>query len=203
MSKLETNTIDNISGSSTLTIGDSNASTISIPKNITLGASGTTITVPSGATITNNGTQSGFGGTNTPAFSVRLNSAQNIANSTFVKIAFDGELFDTDSAFASNKFTVPSGEDGNYFFNYGIQYLAYNANRGISSFRKNGTEIQTSEISPLTSSTNPTITGALSLNLSAGDYVEVFVYQNSGSAQDIRGSSSELFTYFGGYKIIT
>jgi len=203
MSKLETNTIDNISGSSTLTVGDSNTSTISIPKNITLGASGTTITVPSGATITNNGTQTGFGGTNTPAFSVRLNSAQNIANSTFVKIAFDGELFDTDSAFASNKFTVPSGEDGNYFFNYGIQYLAYNANRGISSFRKNGTEIQTSEISPLTSSTNPTITGALSLNLSAGDYVEVFVYQNSGSAQDIRGSSSELFTYFGGYKIIT
>jgi|11_taG_2_1085331.scaffolds.fasta_scaffold86447_2 hypothetical protein len=168
-----------------------------------IGSSGDTITIPSGATITNNGTQTGFGGTNTPAFSVRLNSAQNIANSTFVKIAFDAELFDTDSAFASNKFTVPSGEGGNYFFNYGIQYLAYNANRGISSFRKNGTEIQTSEISPLTSSTNPTITGALSLNLSAGDYVEVFVYQNSGSAQDIRGSSSELFTYFGGYKIIT
>jgi len=141
-------------------------------------------------------------GANTPAFSARLNSAQNIANNTFVKIAFNGELFDTDSAFASNKFTVPSGEGGNYFFNYGIQYLAYAANRGISSFRKNGTEIQTSEISPLTSSTNPTITGALSLNLSAGDYVEVFVYQNSGSAQDIRGSSSELFTYFGGYKLI-
>jgi len=62
MSKLETNTIDNVSGSTTLTIGDSNASTISIPKNITLGASGTTITVPAGATITNNGTQTGFGG---------------------------------------------------------------------------------------------------------------------------------------------
>jgi len=196
MSKLETNTIDTVSGTSTLQVGSTNTSTI------TLGVSGDTINVPSGVTIANSGTATGFGGDNTPAFSVRLNSAQNIANSTFVKIAFDAELFDTDSAFASNKFTVPSGEGGNYFFNYGIQYLAYNANRGISSFRKNGTEIQTSEISPLTSSTNPTITGALSLNLSAGDYVEVFVYQNSGSAQDIRGSSSELFTYFGGYKII-
>jgi len=197
MSKLETNTIDTVSGTSTLQVGSTNTSTI------TLGVSGDTINVPSGVTIANSGTATGFGGDNTPAFSVRLNSAQNIANSTFVKIAFDAELFDTDSAFASNKFTVPSGEGGNYFFNYGIQYLAYNANRGISSFRKNGTEIQTSEISPLTSSTNPTITGALSLNLSAGDYVEVFVYQNSGSAQDIRGSSSELFTYFSGYKIIT
>ena len=185
------------------TIKTTNIETITGSGTLTLGQSGETVTIPSGVTITNNGTQTGFGGTNTPAFSVRLNSAQNIANDTFVKIAFDAELFDTDSAFASNRFTVPSGEGGNYFFNYGIQYLAYNANRGISSFRKNGTEIQTSEISPLSSTTNPTITGALSLNLSAGDYVEVFVLQNSGSAQDIRGSSSELFTYFGGYKLIT
>ena len=182
--------VDTIQNQSGANIISENSNTI------TVGASGDT------TNIIGTLKKDGVSVTNTPAFSVRLNSAQNIANSTFVKIAFDGELFDTDSAFASNKFTVPSGAGGNYFFNYGIQYLAYAANRGIASFRKNGTEIQTSEISPLTASTNPTITGALSLNLSAGDYVEVFVYQNSGGAQDIRGSSSELFTYFGGYKLI-
>ena len=58
MSKLETNTIDNISGSSTLTIGDSNASTIAIPKNIT------------GATLTNYCTSR----CNTPAFEALLGS---------------------------------------------------------------------------------------------------------------------------------
>ena len=46
MSKLETNTIDTISGSTNLTLGGTNA---------------TDITIPSGVTITNNGTQAGFG----------------------------------------------------------------------------------------------------------------------------------------------
>ena len=50
MSKIETNTIDNISGSSALQIGDTNTATIG------LGKSGDTITIPSGATIVNSGT---------------------------------------------------------------------------------------------------------------------------------------------------
>jgi hypothetical protein len=45
MSKLETNTIDTISGSTTLTLGGTNA---------------TDITIPSGVTLTNNGTQAGL-----------------------------------------------------------------------------------------------------------------------------------------------
>jgi hypothetical protein len=39
-----------------------------------IGSSGDTITIPAGATITNNGTQTGFGGTNTPAFEAYLNT---------------------------------------------------------------------------------------------------------------------------------
>jgi hypothetical protein len=45
MSKLETNTIDTISGSTNLTLGGTNA---------------TDITIPSGVTLTNNGTQAGL-----------------------------------------------------------------------------------------------------------------------------------------------
>jgi hypothetical protein len=62
MSKLETNTIDTVSGTSTLQVGSTNTSTI------TLGVSGDTVNVPSGVTINNNGTQTGFGGVMTPAF---------------------------------------------------------------------------------------------------------------------------------------
>jgi hypothetical protein len=47
MSKLETNTIDTVSGTSTLQVGSTNTSTI------TLGVSGDTINVPSGVTINN------------------------------------------------------------------------------------------------------------------------------------------------------
>ena len=50
MSKLETNTIDTVSGTSTLQVGSTNTSTI------TLGVSGDTINVPSGATFNINGT---------------------------------------------------------------------------------------------------------------------------------------------------
>ena len=51
-----------------------------------IGSSGDTITIPSGATITNNGTQTGFGGTNTPAFEAYLGSAQSLSNYTSTKV---------------------------------------------------------------------------------------------------------------------
>ena len=54
MSKIEVNTIDSQCGSA-LQIGDGNTATIG------LGKSGDTITIPSGATIVNSGTQTGFG----------------------------------------------------------------------------------------------------------------------------------------------
>ena len=52
MSTLEVNKITPVSGGTSITLGDS----------------GDTFTIPSGVTITNNGTQTGFGGNNTPNF---------------------------------------------------------------------------------------------------------------------------------------
>ena len=67
-----------------------------------IGSSGDTITIPSGATITNNGTQTGFGGANTPAFHAYVNSAQSVGENADIKIVNFNEVVDTDSAFASN-----------------------------------------------------------------------------------------------------
>ena len=39
---------------------------------VTMGDSGDTISIPSGVTIANAGTATGFGGTNTPSFSARI-----------------------------------------------------------------------------------------------------------------------------------
>ena len=53
---------------------------------------------------------------NTPAFSVRLSADQAAdSNNTWYKVLWDTEAFDTDSAFASNKFTVPAGKGGVYW----------------------------------------------------------------------------------------
>ena len=56
MSKIQVDTIDTRSGTSTMQIGSTNTSTIN------LGVSGDTINVPSGVTIANAGTATGFDG---------------------------------------------------------------------------------------------------------------------------------------------
>ena len=102
MSKILVDTIDTRSGTSNLTIGSSNSSQI---------------TLKSGATLTN------FPA-NTPAFSVVKNADQDISTDSDTKVTWETELYDTDSAFASNKFTVPTGEGGKYFLtaNVKIEY---------------------------------------------------------------------------------
>ena len=204
MSKLETNTIDNISGSSTLTIGDSNASTISIPKNITLGASGTTITVPSGATITNNGTQTGFGGANTPYFWGRNGSLQALSNDTITKLNATTERVDSDNNYASSRFTPTTAGD---YFIFGGAYLNSEVNSNLDIAQvviyKNG-----SAISSASSRTNFRSNGInqslfqistiIDMNGSS-DYVELYGLLEAG---DATGGLSGTDTFFGGYKLI-
>ena len=82
-----------------------------------IGSSGDTITIPSGATITNSGTSTGFGGTNAPYFVARRNTSQTLTNNAFVKIQFDVEVLDSASAYdpsTNYRFTVPSGQAGKY-----------------------------------------------------------------------------------------
>ena len=53
---------------------------------------------------------------NTPAFAVTKSADQTLTDNTLTLITFDTEDFDTDSAFASNKFTCPSDKPGIYVF---------------------------------------------------------------------------------------
>ena len=125
MSKLETNTIDNISGSTTLTIGSTNTTTVSIPEDVTLGASGKTITIPSGATITNSGTATGFAA-NTPAFMSQISANQSVSHDTQTKINFDTKIFDTDTNFdTTNKRFTPTTA-GKYFLSCNVSLTGTN-----------------------------------------------------------------------------
>ena len=79
------------------TIKTTNIETITGSGTLTLGQSGETVNIPSGVTITNNGTQTGFGGDNTPAWKAE-NSASNqsISHDSTTKLTFTSEIFDTD-----------------------------------------------------------------------------------------------------------
>ena len=80
------------------TIKTTNIETITGSGTLTLGQSGETISIPSGATLDlSNATQTGVGESNTPAFSVRQTTNQTgISSDTLTKISFQAEDLDTD-----------------------------------------------------------------------------------------------------------
>jgi len=67
---------------------------------------------------------------NTPAFSARESGQQTISHNTITNLTFGTEEIDTDSAFASNIFTVPSGQGGKYYLE--CQVNLYDADSNIS-----------------------------------------------------------------------
>ena len=162
---------------------------------VQLGDSGDTFTIPSGATITNSGTATGFGEANTPAFRVRSSAGQSVSNATWTKIEFDAEDKDTDSAFdlSNERFTVPSGKGGLYHFHWSIENNGKVSSNAVYQviLAKNGTN-QTDVFTRQ----NPTTTGTFDVYnnggggivLSAGDYVELFYYQNGGGTVTLEGN---------------
>ena len=192
MSKLETNTIDTVSGTSTLQVGSTNTSTI------TLGVSGDTINVPSGVTINNNGTQTGFGGVNTPAFRAYKSSGnQAISAGADTVITFDAESFDTAGNFASNKFTPQTA--GKFFLNANlIVSTANNEKFYVIYISKNGTLSAEKWYRPGSTGTiGMSVSTILTANGSS-DYFDVQFYGELG--EDI--VAGERKTFFEGYKII-
>jgi len=179
-----------------------------------IGSSGDTITIPSGATITNNGTQNGFGGTNTPAFEAYLSGDQNIGDGNLTKITFQTEVYDDGGGYdnSSNyRFTVPSGQGGTYKF-YTTLNFDDNQNAEKIGFRqlyfyKNGSSYaffyndngSSKAISSNWGSANITMV------LNATDYVEVYamIGQTADNDATITGySNGKRYSVFGGYKII-
>jgi len=141
-----------------------------------------------------NVTTSASGLQNTPAFSVKLSSNQSISNGTWTKVTLDTEDYDTDSAFASNKFTVPSGKAGKYCFHYNIGTAAAldDTERVVGALYKNGSKV--SEYS--TNSNNSPgnnfdnfVNNTITLDLSAGDYIELYVYHTEGAAMNVLSNS--------------
>tara|TARA_R110000744_G_scaffold292562_3_gene403052 strand:- start:255 stop:920 length:666 start_codon:yes stop_codon:yes gene_type:complete len=151
------------------------------------------------------GTWVAAGENNTPAFHVYLSGNQSVGTSTLTKVTFDLEYYDTDSAFASNKFTVPSGKEGTYNFNAIIKtqsvddYIAC-----IVMLYKNGSELdadQTRHKDYMSTSSSEELHVPFSYTdvASVGDYYELYVFQNNGNTRLILASNSS----FWGYKLIT
>ena len=180
MSKILVDTIDTRSGTSTLTLGSSNAGTIAL-------GSGDV--------------QSNF---MYPAFEAKQNSSQSISNDTYTKINFDTERFDTNSTYASSRFTP--GVTGKYFIYSSIALTPGNQtdwSYGNISIYKNGS----SYADQIFDARGNYVFRALlsisrTLDLNTTDYVEIYgrLTANDGSGTSIQDTDGNCF---GGYRIGT
>ena len=136
---------------------------------------------------------------NTPGFEVYRGSNLSVNTGSWTKITHDNETIDTDSAFASNKFTVPSGEGGKYFFFAAVEFAQDDRQVRLHAIYKNGSAVKHLSKHHGIADSQMQISGACFLDLSATDYVEHYVYQNAGDAINVIGGATA--TYFGGFKV--
>jgi len=189
--------VDTIQDQSGNNIINENADTI------TIGASGDTITVPTGATLTV--PSGGLTGQNYPAFFAHANTGQSVSSSTWTKITLATEVVDTDSAFASDKFTVPSGKDGKYFFQGSLNTYANNdMTRTQVAIYKNGAVLSaTYNIITSTDQDLRHFTAEISTidDASVGDYYEIYGYIVGSTPQFAHDAATPRSTNFLGYRI--
>ena len=204
MSKLETNTIDNISGSSTLNIGDTNATNITIDNGVTTLDFGTGI-----STVSN--MPAAF--KNTPAFEAYLGGSggQSVSDNTVTLVQANTEVYDTDSAYDTSTYRFTPQVAGKYLVYGSIQnesgsgsnlngtYLYFKFNGG-SNILESSNDYYNNQIR------SDIIQGSIIVNMNgSSDYVELYgrIDSISGSGQLFESDSQfARATHFGAYRII-
>jgi hypothetical protein len=122
-------------------------------------------------------------------------AAQTIANSTDTAVAFGGtDLYDTDGfhdpSTNNSRITIPTGKGGKYRFETMIRWDGNSSGARSIKFYINGSEGQTVYRAPAFAAGAVINTPSFTLNLSAGDYVQIYVNQTSGGNVDIDNSGS-------------
>ena len=186
MSKIETNTIDTVSGTTNLTIGSTNSSTVTFE----------------------NGSCTGH---MYPAFEAYLGSSQTFTDNTTVKVNFNTEIFDSDSCYdASTNYRFTPTVAGKYFIystiafdgrsNSNLNIIQLNIYKNGSIYKENQSYFISNYIRQLSGSTNAII----DMNGSS-DYIEIYAYVDMISASNdarLFGGSNKN-SNFGAYRIGT
>lgn len=185
MSKIEANTIDSVSGTSTLTLGSSNASTIAL-------GSGDV--------------QSNF---LYPAFEAVLTSDQSVSHNTITKVQFNSEIYDTDNCYdnSSNYRFTPTKAGKYYVYAQLDIYAGASSDLLVANLRlyKNGSQV-TFAYSEFSNNPIHAITRNLATVVDmngSSDYLECFgsIEANSAGGEIFQGFQRR--TNFGAYRIAT
>ena len=130
------------------------------------------------------------GGNNKPVFLVTKSGNQSVTRDANEKITWDTETHDSDGAFASDKFTVPTGEGGRYLIFCRLE----NGGSGSARLRfyKNGSQWNYS--TPINNAYSNNVCEIM--DLAATDYIEMYAQIGEPSP------SVESSSHFGGFKIL-
>ena len=182
MSKIETNTIDTVSGTTNLTIGSTNSSTV---------------TFENGAVT----------GHMYPAFEANLSANQSIADNTTVKVEFDREVFDTDNCYDnSTNYRFTPTKAGKYFVYSRLQLdsqASSNFDQGFARIYKNGslytqTQMNMGNNQPENIMLN--VHAVIDMNGSS-DYLEIFGHLDDTSGTPLVRGTTFVWSIFGAYSI--
>ena len=172
---------------------------------ITIGESGDTLNLANPTNVTLNSDMK-----NTPAFSVWLDSTQAVANATATKIIFNDEDYDTDSAYdtSTGRFTVPSGQAGKYVFTCAVQapdmtdgkyvWIRWYVNGSATKTIGGTIRYQGWTQNFAAGSANLNMTGISIIDLSVGDYVELYMYHTRGNSFNLDTETQN----FAGFKLL-
>ena len=174
---------------------------------VTLGDSGDTFTIPSGATIANSGTATGFGENNSPSWMAKIAATQTLSANTWTVIQIASEQIDTDSAFDTSTyaFTVPSGKGGYYLvtggcmfpngndgYHYRLRFTIGGSTCGYSTWGRH-------EVNSSGGSQDATF--SVILNLSAGDVVKMEGYSETAGDLGAASGDEQERCFFGGFLV--
>ena len=146
----------------------------------------TTLTLPA---------TSGTVALNGPAFFAYPNSTTSTVNSTSTKLTFDAELFDTNSNFASSRFTPTVA--GYYQISGVVTLIASSGISRIEVFKNGSIYCIGSQMANNSSGVASTVSVLVYLNGST-DYVELYGYQTSGGSINNFGVGSGIYNNFTG-----
>lgn len=134
-----------------------------------------------------------------PAFRAYTSSETFFSASTWTKISYNAEDFDTDSCFNTSNGRFTANKAGKYFF----QVTSYNYSGGGSTQRqlalyKNGSE-ECLAFDLTTSQNNSSTQGAGFIDLNGStDYVEAYIWMPGSSP---KWASGRTFNYFSGFYV--
>jgi len=172
---------------------------------ITVGQSGDTISIPSGATLNSAGTNTLEGIANTPAFlAQKPNSAQSISQDSTTKVTFTDEIYDSDGTYDTSNSRFTPGVAGKYCISAQVGFENMSDAKYVQVYLYvNGSELNSRSMGLNVNGADTTqdlfFNFTYTVNASATDYYEIYARQNNGNSRD---TTKQQQVYFQAYRIL-